>query len=119
QQVPDAPAGMRACCARCGCGLRRRSAVRRSNQLAGAFALAALILYPLAVTLPMIRVEQFGWHNESSILTGTAALIASGHVIVGLVVLVCSVVLPLGKLISMLVLVAGGVLMRREHKALT
>ena len=91
----------------------------RSNRTAAAFALAALILYPLAVTLPMLRVEQFGHRNDSSILTGTATLLASGHLFVGLIVLLCSIVLPLGKLIAMLALTTAGFLMRREHRALT
>ena len=119
QKVPPVPPDMRACCVRCGASLQRRSTIRRSNRRTAAIALAALILYPLAVSLPMIRVEKFGHHNEASILEGTATLLASGHILVGLVVLLCSIVLPLGKLVALLVLSTGGAFLRREYRALS
>ena len=89
------------------------------NRRSAALAFAGLILYPVAVGLPMIRVEQFGHHNDASILEGTATLLSGGHVLVGVIVLLCSIVLPLGKLLSLLILSAGGLMMRREHRALT
>ena len=119
QTVPPVPPGMRACCARCGTSLHKRSTILRSNSRTAAIALAALVLYPLAVSLPMIRVERFGHHNEASILEGTATLLASGHVVVGLIVLLCSVILPLGKLLALLLLSAGGLRLRHQHRALT
>jgi paraquat-inducible protein A len=82
-------------------------------------ALAALILYPLAISLPMIGVERFGYHTDSSILEGVSALFASGHVFVAAIVGLCSVILPLGKLISLLILSAGGPFLRHRHRALT
>ena len=119
QTVPPVPPRMRACCVRCGTTLRKRLTTLRSNSRTAAIALAALILYPLAVTLPMIRVEKFGHHNEASILEGTATLLASGHIVVGLIVLFCSIVLPLGKLATLLALSAGGLRLRNEHRALS
>ena len=110
---------MRACCIRCGTTLHRRSSILRSNTRTAAIVAAALILYPLAVGLPMIRVERFGHRNEASILEGTVTLLASGHAVVGLIVLACSVVLPLGKLFALLVLSAGGLRLRSHHRALT
>ncbi len=110
---------MRACCGRCGTTFRERSVVLRCNERTGAIALAALILYPLAITMPMIRVEQFGHYTESSILDGTITLLASGHLFVGIVVLLCSIVLPLGKLAALLVLSTGGLNLRSRHRALT
>ncbi len=119
QAIPSIPPRMRACCVRCGTTLHKRSNVRRSNSRTAAIVVAALILYPLAIGLPMIRIEKFGHHNEASILEGTVTLLASGHIIVGLIVLSCSVVLPLGKLIALLVLSAGGLRLRSEHRALS
>jgi len=119
QIVPELPAGLRACCVRCNSNLRSRSTIARGNHRAAAIALAALILYPLAVTLPMLRIERFGHRHESSILEGVSTLLSSDHLIVGVVVLLCSIVLPLGKLISLLVLSAGGTMMRRKHRAMT
>jgi len=119
QIVPGVPEGMRACCGRCGTTFRERGATIRGNARTAAIALAALILYPLAVTMPMIRVERFGHATESSVVDGTLTLLTSGHLFVGLVVLLCSIVLPLGKLVALLVLSAGGVSLHTRHRALT
>ena len=119
QWIPPIPPRMRACCLRCGTTLRKRSAILRSRGRTAAIALAALTLYPFAVTLPMIRIEKFGHLSESSILEGTATLLGSGHIVVGIIVLLCSVVLPLGKLIVLLMLSMGGLLLRHEHRALS
>ena len=117
--MPEVPTGKRARCGRCGTIFRRWRSVVRSNRLATALAVSALILYPMAVTLPMIRVERFGHQNDASILQGTRELLTEGDIFVGIIVLLCSVVLPLGKLIGLLMLGSGGVLLRREHRALT
>lgn len=119
QHVPVAPRGMRVRCARCHSALRRRGSAARSNRRTAAVALAALIIYPLAVSLPMLRVERFGHHHDASILEGVATLLGSGHLVVGLVVLLCSIVLPLGKLIGLLVLSAGGWFLQQRHRAFT
>lgn len=119
QALPPIPAGMRAACSRCGTSLRRPGLSRRSNSRTAATALAALILYPLAVSLPMLNVRQLGHQTESSILQGIAALWADGQLIVGTIVLLCSVVFPLGKLISLLLLTTGRMRMAHRHKAMT
>lgn len=119
QSVPVIPPRMRACCVRCDTALRKRSAIVRGNQRTAALALAALILYPFAAGMPMLRIEQFGHRNDASILEGTATLLTSGHVAVGVIVLLCSIVFPVGKLIGLLLLSAGGMTLRRRHRALT
>ncbi len=119
QRMPPVPARHRARCPRCGTVFRRWPSVVRGNRLATALALAALILYPLAVTLPMIRVERFGHRNDASILQGTRELLSEGDIFVGVIVLLCSVVLPLAKLVGLLTLGTGGMLLRREHRAMT
>jgi paraquat-inducible protein A len=110
---------MRAVCARCGTSLLGRTRLLRSNNRAGAVAIAALALYPLAVTLPMLKVERLGFTSESSILEGIAALFAGGHLVVGLIVLLCSVIFPLGKLVALLTLSMGSSRMAHHHKAFT
>jgi len=110
---------MRVCCARCESALRRRSAALRSNSRTAAVALAALIIYPFAVSLPMLRVERFGHQHDASILEGVATLLGSGHLLVGVVVLLCSIVLPLGKMCGLLVLSARGGMLRQRHRAFT
>ena len=69
-----------------------------------ALALAALVLFPPAVLLPVMRVEQLGHAHETGILRGAAALITDGHGWLGLIVLLCSVVVPVLKLSGLFVL---------------
>jgi paraquat-inducible protein A len=117
--VPAIPTGMRACCTRCGTGLVRRARLARSNSRTAAIATTALILYPFGVSLPMIGIERFGHHSEASILEGITTLFAGGHVWIGLVVLLCSIMLPLGKLAALLVLSGGGLRLGRRHRVMT
>src|SRR5438552_6261785 len=119
QTLPPVPPRMRAVCARCGCALHKRSHALRSNSRTAAVALAALILYPLGVTLPMLRVQSLGHHTESSILNGIATLLAHGQLLVGAIILLCSIIIPLTKLIGLLILSSGGVGLPRRHRAWT
>jgi paraquat-inducible protein A len=115
QTVPAVPPGMRACCARCQTSIRAPGLVAHSTRRTAAFSLAALILYPLAVMLPVLKVQQMGHHTESSILEGIATLLAEGQLIVGVVVLLCSVIFPLTKLAALLTLSLGGARLLRAH----
>jgi paraquat-inducible protein A len=119
QQVPGVPPRMRACCARCGSTLRARRTLLRSNSRTAALAAAALVLYPIAITLPMLTVTQLGNRQSSSIIDGIITLLANGEIIVGTVVLLCSVIFPLGKLVSLLVMSVSGARLGRSNRALT
>ena len=119
QVVPDIPTGMRACCARCGTSLLSPLRRFRSSNRTAAVALAALILYPLAISLPILRIEQFGHASDSSILSGIIQLLSTGNYFVGMIVLFCSVVFPLFKLVSLLLLSLGGLALAHRHRALT
>jgi len=81
-------------------------------------ALAALILYPFAITLPVMRIERFGHAHDASIWTGSVGLLREGEWFVGAVVLVCSVLLPLFKLGGLVAITLGGWLHKR-HRAIT
>ena len=94
------PPGARACCVRCEGGLRAGSRHWLSNSRTAAIATAALLLFPLAVTLPIIRIEKFGHEHEAGIIEGVTALLSRGHLIVGVIVLACSVILPVLPLIG-------------------
>ncbi len=119
QQLPEVPAGYLICCARCKGRMRRPDAAPgRGNEAAAAVALAALILYPLGITLPLMQIEQFGHLQAASVLEGVTALLSSGSLLAGIVVLVCSVFLPLVKLAALLLLSTGRGLGQR-HRALT
>ena len=76
----------------------------RSRRRTAAFSLAALALFPLAVTLPVMRVERLGHAHETGILDGAAMLIRDGEAWLGLVVLFCSVAIPIFKLCGLLFL---------------
>ncbi len=104
QRVPSLGKRDRARCHRCSsvvlCGAR----LSRGNGLALVISLAALILYPLAVGLPIMRLERFGHSTEASVLSGSIGLLEEGEVFVGGLVFLCSVCLPLFKLLGLLML---------------
>ena len=109
---------MRLCCSRCD-GVLHRHRLARANARTAAIALSALILYPLAIGLPMITVSRFGHQNEASIVTGIVELFERGHLLIGVIVLLCSLVIPLMKLAGLLILSTGGLGLQRRHRALT
>jgi len=80
---------------------------RRSRSRTAALSLAALLLFPPAVMLPVMRVERLGHAHETGILDGAAMLIRDGQAWLGLVVLFCSVVIPIAKLCGLLFLSTG------------
>jgi len=83
-----------------------------------ALASAGLVLYPLAISLPVMHVERFGQTNEASVWTGSLSLLREGEILVGLVVLSCSIVLPLLKLVGLLVVTSAGTGLSRARRAL-
>lgn len=91
----------------------------RSRSRSAAFALAGLILYPLAIGLPILRIEQLGYSHATNVWQGMVALLAEGEWGVGLVVLVCSLVIPVLKLVAMLVLSTAGHSVGQTHRAMT
>lgn len=65
---------------------------------AGAFALGALILYPLAIGLPVLELRKLGHIREVTVWSGAVDLISEGEIAVGVLVFCCSIVAPLLKL---------------------
>lgn len=118
-RTPEVPAGMRVCCARCHATMLARPRLLRSNSRAAALAATALLLYPFAITMPMLEVAKFGHAREASILDGIATLLAGGHLLIGAIVLICSVILPAGKLLAVLVLASAGGRLATHHRATT
>ncbi len=104
QRVPALERSQLARCPRCEsrvvCGMRRV----RGNAPAFSAALAALILFPFAITMPIMRLEQLGHSTEASIWSGSLGLLREGELFVGGVVLLCSILLPLVKLLGLVVL---------------
>lgn len=118
QRVPPALPGSEARCARCG-AVVRHAAAPRSMARAAAFALAALILYPPAMLLPVIEIERLGRRSEATIWSGVVELLADGSILVALVVLVCSIVIPLLKIGATFVLCTGEMILPGRHRAAT
>lgn len=86
---------------------------------AAAFSLAALILYLPAMTLPIMEIERLGQHQSATIWSGAVDLMAHGAWFVALVVLICSILIPLIKIGAMFLLCAGDVFLHRRHRAIT
>jgi len=83
-----------------------RSESRRRRARTIACSLAAVILFPLAIWLPVLRLERFGHVYETGILRGCFDLWGDGHVVLAGVVFLCSLVIPVFKLFGIL-LVTG------------
>ncbi len=114
--VPSLGAQEVASCTRCGAGIDRLPGQSASRTAAA--AAAAFVLYWPAILLPILEIEKFGHHHESSLLFGTIELVRQGDWFVGLVVLLFSVVFPLVKIVLLLELSLLG-LLHRQHKART
>lgn len=74
------------------------------------------MLYPLAVTLPILRIERLGHLHEQSVLSGSLGLLTEGKIALGLVVFVCSIVVPLAKLGTLAVLLARPHALEATHR---
>jgi len=115
QRVPALPPRHLAACRRCA--TRLPIAGRGGDErLVLAAALAGIVLYPVAVSLPIMRIERFGHASEASLVSGSLGLVEHGHLLLGALVFVCSLVLPLAKLL-LLVVISGarGALSRRRR----
>jgi paraquat-inducible protein A len=119
QQAPSLPPGARARCARCESVVLDPAKRARGVGRCASAALAALLLYPFAVGLPIMTIERFGHAREASIWTGTWELLARGEWFVGVIVLACSIVVPLLKLVGLLSITLGGRALSRRWRAFT
>jgi paraquat-inducible protein A len=70
------------------------------DPLTGLMLLAALVLLGVGLFLPAVTVEKFlVFDNTKSVAGSIAALFAQGHILLGIVVAIFSLVFPLAKLI--------------------
>jgi paraquat-inducible protein A len=86
-------------CARCG----ERLSVRRprSLQIAAALVIAAAICYVPANMLPVLTTTTLGSAEPDTIIGGVMLLYNSGSWPLALIVLVASVMIPLGKIVAL------------------
>ena len=104
QHLPALAEGEVARCVHCGLVLADTHPRARRNERAWHAAVAALVLYPVAVTQPILRIERLGHAHESSVWAGSLGLVADGQLVLGGLVFLCSIVLPLLKLLALVVL---------------
>ena len=114
--VPTLASDQTAVCTRCGMGIH--ALPTQSASRTAAAATAAFVLYWPAIFLPILHIEKFGKHHESSLLIGTIELLQEGSWFVGSVVLLFSIIFPLVKIVLLLELSLLGVL-HRQHQART
>ncbi len=95
-----------ACCVRCRTVIRHGAHPRNASRTA-ALAIAAILIYPLALTLPVMEIQRLGHTSEASIWAGMVGLLSEGHLFIGLTILLFSIVAPLGKLGLLLTLCVG------------
>ncbi len=97
QWRPNLSRCYRAYCCHCHAPLRHCATL--GNQPAAACAVAALLLYPPAVLLPMVEIERLGHHDINNLLEGIATLFAQGDWLIAGLVGLFSLALPLLKLV--------------------
>jgi len=107
QRVPAPPAGAAAACVRCGTVFRAHKSASRAAGRAAAFSLASLCLFPAAMLLPVLEVEKLGHTRDTTIWGGVVGMISHGQFIIGLIVFVCSIIIPVAKISGMLWLSLG------------
>jgi paraquat-inducible protein A len=86
-------------CPRCGAELVQRRP--RSIEYTWALVVAAAILYIPANALPVLTTTTLGSEESDTIITGVIYLYHSGSWFLALIVLVASVMIPLGKLAAL------------------
>jgi paraquat-inducible protein A len=92
-------------CPRCGTGLAWRR--RHSIQCTWALVVAAAICYIPANVLPVLTTTALGSTESDTIIGGVIFLYASGSWPLALIVLVASVMIPLGKILALVYLLIG------------
>jgi paraquat-inducible protein A len=67
---------------------------------AAAFAIAALILFPASMLLPVLELEKLGHTRTVTVWSGAVDLMSDGQVLVGILVFACSIVVPILKMLG-------------------
>jgi paraquat-inducible protein A len=114
QRLPDPGPGMVAECVRCGSTLHKK--LRHSISRTAAFSLAALIFYVPANIYPILEMDLYGVHSESTVWDGCLRLFQEGERLVALTVFLASVVTPFLKLVALFYLAATVRLGSRRHR---
>jgi paraquat-inducible protein A len=103
QTVAPMPARATAHCARCNFRLIKRKT--HSLTRTGALALAALILYFPANLFPIVTTDYWGASEKTTIFDGIRGLFQTGEWPIGCLVFTTSILTPILKILSLLILV--------------
>jgi len=114
--VPPVGHGQRACCSRCRTIVARAHDPKARSRVI-ALATAALVMYPAAMALPVLELERLGHRSEATIWSGALELLKEGSIAVGVIVLVCSIIIPAIKLTGILLLCTRLEWFERHHRA--
>jgi len=104
QRLPEPGPSMVVECGRCGARLASGGDGRLART--AAFTLAALMFYAPANLYPILRLEWYGTHSESTAWDGAIALFRQGQPAIGVIVFLASIVIPFLKLVTLFYLVA-------------
>ena len=120
-ELPELAPNQHARCSWCRSAFRylRPEDYARSKKQTASFAFAALMLYPFAISLPFVTVSQLGQSASTSIVESSINLMQNGEYVVGLVIIICSIVLPFFKLSALLLLSTTSGWLRTDHAART
>ena len=104
QRLPEVPPGASTECARCG----SRLTVDHGGRLArtAAFSLAALMFYLPANLYPILRLDWYGIHSETTAWDGAISLYRQNQPVIATIVFLASIVVPFLKLLALFYLVA-------------
>jgi paraquat-inducible protein A len=103
QRLPALAPGAIAECTRCGVRLTRDDGGRLART--AAFSLAALMFYVPANLYPILRLEWYGTHSETTAWEGAVELFRQGQPVIGVAVFLASIVVPFLKLLALFYLV--------------
>ncbi|MCS7032399.1 MAG: paraquat-inducible protein A [Phycisphaerae bacterium] len=87
----------------------------RDNRVAVTFAAVALVFLAVALTVPFAQLKTLGESREYSLPGGIRRLFIDGHVWIGVILLIFSVIFPVAKLLALLTATSG--LMRLSLQA--
>jgi paraquat-inducible protein A len=117
-RLPEIGPKERSVCTRCNSLIDISRNRERSQGRTAAAAVAAILLFPAAILLPILEIEKLGHHHRSSIVGGIVELFRSGSFFVAVVILLFSIVLPLLKMLA-LVELSWLCTLQQRHRAWT
>jgi len=116
QYLPPIPIGSKIVCVQCHSNLHKHTP--EGIQRTMALSLAALILFIPANLLPILSMSKLGFHNESTIWQGVVELWKSGTHGIATLVLLCSIVIPLTKIVGLFYLCVTWQVQSPKHNSM-